>query len=363
MGVQFLCQKNELNRERRGYFTALSKRQGVGSNNLDNNLTFNAINPSIYSTPIEDIDYVLFPDPPISILPSWIVQSPAPTICFQIDTYSKPEWRALWSSLFDYVVAFHPGYEGYFSKYGHERVLVFPHAVNAADYSRNAEERPFDVGWVGRIDGPLYESRRRVLPILKDRYKLNDWQRFYTEDETPQIYGLSRIVVNIGRDDYPQDANLRCFEAMAAGALLITHLPSELEQIGFQSGEHFIGYHELDELPALIDLFLRDSSRRKEIANKARELVLCKHSYDARVASLLSILDKDAGRKFAPARKWTDAQVNYVYLHYFCKRAKLKEAKAEFWKLLTRSPALALRGYPWLLRCWQHSKTTMQKIS
>src|SRR2546421_8278549 len=296
MKFSFLCQRSELNRERRGYFMALSKSLAISPNDIDNHLTFNTLTPSIYSTPPEDADYILFPDPPISILPSWIVQAPVPTICFQIDTYSKPEWRALWSTLFDYVVLFHPGYESYFSKYGHERILLFPHAVDAADYSRNAEERLFDIGWVGRIDSSLYETRRRVLSTLRSRYKLNDWQRYYTEGETSQIYGLSRIVVNIGRDDYPQDANLRCFEAMAAGALLITCLPSELEQIGFQPGEHFIGYHNLDELPDLIDFFLRDVSRRREVANKGRELVLREHSYDTRVASLLSILSKDAGR-------------------------------------------------------------------
>jgi spore maturation protein CgeB len=51
---------------------------------------------------------------------------------------------------------------------------------------------------------------------------MNEWWRLYTYEEMVKVYQRSKIVVNVGRDDYPQDANLRVFEAMAAGALLIT---------------------------------------------------------------------------------------------------------------------------------------------
>ncbi|MEM4218097.1 MAG: glycosyltransferase [Candidatus Methanomethylicaceae archaeon] len=56
-------------------------------------------------------------------------------------------------------------------------------------------------------------------------------------------------MVNISRDDFPHDANMRCFEVMAAGALLVTSLPTELADLGFEEGRHFVGFeHEQDLL-------------------------------------------------------------------------------------------------------------------
>ncbi len=54
---------------------------------------------------------------------------------------------------------------------------------------------------------------------------MNDINRHYTPEEMSVVYKQSKIIFNLSQDDYLQDANLRCFEAMAAGALLITHNP------------------------------------------------------------------------------------------------------------------------------------------
>ena len=57
-----------------------------------------------------------------------------------------------------------------------------------------------------------------------------------------KIYKQSKVVVNLSRDDYLQDANLRCFEVMASGALLITPKPTELSEIGFIEGTHYVTF-------------------------------------------------------------------------------------------------------------------------
>lgn len=343
------CDKSELSRERKGYADALLRYSRYVYNSgemITNELRSN-------EQPI-----LLHLDPPKTSVPNDLTKCSFPTITFQIDTFSKPKWRALWSTLFDYVIVFHPGYERVFSRYGHRRIIFLPHAIAAEEYLGGAnddqEEKLYEIGWIGRIDGSHYKARRRILPIISARHTMNDWQRYYNESEIQQIYRTSKIVVNIGRDDYPQDANLRCFEAMAAGALLITRLPSELELIGFKSGEHFLGFRTDEELLSLIGSFLLDDQKRREIAIKAKDIVLREHTYDARVATLLSILSKDAGQKFAPARQWSQEWVNYVYLHYFCKRGNYQEAIKKFKKLVSGAPSLALYALPHILRCWQH---------
>jgi spore maturation protein CgeB len=84
--------------------------------------------------------------------------------------------------------------------------------------------------------------------------------------------------VNIGRDDYPQDAKLRTFEGMAAGNLLITSLPGELTRIGFEDGVHFVGYREDKELHAIARKYLGNEDARKRIAEAGRANVLRNHT-------------------------------------------------------------------------------------
>src|SRR6266851_3617913 len=80
------------------------------------------------------------------------------------------------------------------------------------------------------------------LPKLAQEFHTNDWSRWYSVAEVANVYRRSQIVVNIGRDDFPQDANLRVFEVLASGTLLLTSMPTELAQLGFQQGAHFVGY-------------------------------------------------------------------------------------------------------------------------
>src|SRR5438132_13742046 len=129
--------------------------------------------------------------------------------------------------------------------------------------------------------GPLYKTRAEWVPKLAAEFRMNDWTQRFTLEETAAIYQRSRIVVNIGRDDFPQDANLRVFEVLASGALLITSLPSELTQLGFQNGVHFVGYRDHSDLIGIVRRYLADEASRSKIAEAARSLALSEHTQDS----------------------------------------------------------------------------------
>jgi hypothetical protein len=344
--INFACDASELTRERRGYFDALSR---LGSAQLAQ-----SAGKSLDRTSANH-ELLLYPDSPTTMIPEDLAQSETRTACFQIDVFSKPDWKALWSALFDYVFVFHPQFDRYFAKHGHSEVFLLPHAVPAEAYAADIDsEGTDDIAWVGRIDSELYRTRRRLLPMLAARYKMNDWQRSYPESEIPDVYRHAKVTVNIGRDDYPQDANLRCFEVMASGALLLTSLPTELELMGFKNGVHFMGYSNERELFQIVDCFLADEEKRKQITDAARTLVMRDHTYDARARTILRLIENDANGPLAPARNWSSSRVDFVYLHYHCKRGSSSIAKTLFKGLLRNSPFLALRGLLLLLRRWQH---------
>jgi hypothetical protein len=260
---------------------------------------------------------VLHFDTDLPLLPAGLTQCDVPTVCFHPDTFLIPERRLRWSFLFDHAAVFHPGYETLFQRGGHPGAFLLPYGVRREFFELPDIERVFEVGWVGQSSGRIYQRRARLLPLLAQNFRMNEWNKTYSLEETAAVYQSSRIVVNIGRDDFPQDANLRVFEALASGALLLTSLPTELSRLGFQDGVHFAGYSNDEGIVPLVRSFLENEGHRARIAEAARTKVLREHTYDHRVAALLARLQQYSGRKLAPARHWSEARARLMALDFF----------------------------------------------
>jgi len=292
------------------------------------------------------------PEADVPFLPWGLADVDIPTACFQVDTYAYTRRRISWSMLFDLVLVFHPGYDLEFLEAGHPGARLMPHAVEAQLFSGPELERIYEVGWVGQTEGPVYRARGRILAELSKSFRMNEIASRYPAAELTAIYRQSKMVVNIGRDDRPQDANVRTFEAMAAGALLITSLPSELTAIGFQDGVHFVGYRSEAEITGLVPRYLADDTARRKIAEAGRELVLREHTYDRRIHTFLELMKGTEKKRGAPARDWSEERVRLAYLEYFAVNGALQCALAELPAIARRSPAKAAVGTFVLARAW-----------
>jgi len=321
--IILLCDETELNRERKGYYNAFSKIMPVfcippETINIDKIISLKSaegLKPLI----------ALHPEGSYT-LPQNIENFQVPTACFQIDTYNAPLSRLKWSKLFDYVFVFHPKFDELFREHGHPKSICLPHAVEADIFQNLKESRIYDIGWVGSLVGRIYSLRRKYIQSLSQKYKMNDIDRYYQPSEMANIYMQSKIVVNISRDDYPQDANLRCFEVMASGALLITTKPTELEYFGFIEGDHYITFKSRNELHNKLDFYIQNEPERERISSNARLLVLDKHTYDQRAQTIVNVLNRDQGSLFAPARRWQKLDISKVYYDYYVKHLKLDPA-------------------------------------
>jgi len=352
--IVFLCNAEPLSREWLGYYRAFERRGtvlcwGPGVKGRPGWKPNRSVEELLAACP-KPPRLVLHPDGS-SFLPKQLEKIGVPTACFQIDTHAYLHRRLQWAMLFDYTFLFHPGFEEPFRAAGHPNPITLPHAVDQFIFLDEpvAPERNIDVGWVGRIGGPLYGLRRKILPILAANFPMNDWRQSYPYPEMAKLYRRSKVGVNIGRDDYPQDANLRVYEIMAAGAMLITALPSELEKLGFQSGTHFAGYRDESELSDRIRYYLEHDAERARIAETGRGLVLAEHTYDQRADEILRLLDKDEGRLFAPARSWPEERVRQTYLDYYCANDLLGCAFEEFRRLALIRPTTAWKSLPPIL--------------
>ena len=287
-------------------------------------------------------------------LPGDLHHSPLPTVCLNIDNFSWMPSRLRWAMLFDHVFVWQPRFVSTFQKAGHPSVFLLPHAVEGRLFNRMETDRCFDLGWVGHIGPPWYARRNRIIPDLAARFRMNDFRRRYSKEETAKVYQQSKIVVNVTRDEFPPEANMRCYEAMAGGALLITPIPTELTELGFREGEHFIGWRDETEIGDLVQGYLSDEAKRREIARAGQDLVFREHTFECRRETLRSNLLKLGDQLFAPARRWPQEKVQLTYLEYYYRHQIFSALFQEFSRLRRTSRGAALRGTPMVLKAIRH---------
>jgi hypothetical protein len=349
MTILFLCTEGDLVKERAGYARAF-RRRGIKVACVHPGEPLNVKLDRLLAYCPERPFLILHVEAPL--MPRGLTEVPIPTALMQSDPYAYTHRRLRWAMLFDHVLLLHDGFEDRFRAAGHPAPMTLLHAVDPEYFDGAEGERPFQISSVGRVDGANYQTRREVLGALAEEFQMNEWSRQHTYEELADVYRKTRIVVNVGRDDYPTDVSLRFAEAMAAGALFITQLPSELETLEFVEGVHYVGFRERSEISSLVRRYLSDESSRWRIAQAGREKVLQEHTYDCRVEVLLVQLRRAEGKFFAPARQWPESRVRLAYLDFFAAHQVPDCASAELRAIARISLGDATRGAGMVARAW-----------
>lgn len=351
MNILVLCQEDNHRKLLPAYVRAL-RTKGDRMSFVDPTVALDAPLAEIVARCERRPDWILHIESDFPLLPKGLASSHIPTMCFHVDTYAFTRRRIRWSSLFDAVAVFHPGYERVFAEAGHPGAFVLPHAVQGELYDRPERNRVYEVAWVGNTIGAIYHRRRKWIPKLAKEFHMNDWKRSYTLAETADAYLHAKIVVNLGRDDFPQDANMRVYEVMASGALLVTSLPSELTELGFKEGTHFIGYRHEDDLVPLVRSYLEQEGERVKIAAAGREKTLREDTYECRAAKLLQVFSQGASAMKAPARSLQDASVRLAYVDFFAAQGEIDLAAAHFRGMVGRGASENLEGAFVVAKAW-----------
>lgn len=351
MTILFLCKAGNAVREPGGYVRALERR-GVRVKFLPETAEATGDIQKIVDQLEEPPQLIFHPDTDFVILPSGLERIGIPTALLQADPYAYTHRRLRWAMLFDYVLLLHPGFEERFRAAGHPAPVTLIHAVDMTYFEGPEEGRIYEIASVGRVDGPNYRTRKEVLTDLESRFQMNDWRRNYLYSELAITYRKSKIVVNIGRDDFPFDVSLRFAEAMAAKALFVTRMPCELTSMGFLDGIHFAGFQDRAELESVLRKYLSDENARKRVADAGHDKVLREHTYDARAEQLLERVKSDQGKLQAPARTWNEGRVRRIYVDYFAAHGALSEAASEIPRILRKSPKDALISAALVGRAW-----------
>ncbi len=79
----------------------------------------------------------------------------------------------------------------------------------------------------------------------------------------------------------------RIYDALACGAFVIS---DDVEGIAAEFDDGVMTYRERPELEALIERYLGDPDERARVAARGRAAVLARHTFDQRVAEILTIV-------------------------------------------------------------------------
>ncbi|BCS90304.1 CgeB family protein [Pseudodesulfovibrio sediminis] len=107
--------------------------------------------------------------------------------------------------------------------------------------------------------------------------------------ELPAFYPASKVNFNCTSRQMVGAVNQRVFDVPACGGFLITDYRKEMEHL-FDLQTEAVVFEKIDEIPELIDKFLRNKTARQAIAHAARKRILAEHTYELRLRHLLDVM-------------------------------------------------------------------------
>lgn len=246
-------------------------------------------------------------------VPSGLEALEAPKIAYLIDSHVAPDLRLEMARHFDCVFLAQKGQIDAFRQAGIRNVYWAPLACSPALHQVPECERTLDAAYVGSFSTEEDARRPRLLEAVRSRFPNSFVGKAWPEDMA-RVYARAKVVVNACVN---RDVNMRVFEALAAGALLITDEADGLEDL-FEDRKHLVVYRKDDDLLDLIAYYLNHEAERLAIAAAGRELVLREHTYGHRVAEIL-----DTARAVLGALGREDTSYFELGEYYECPRPEL----------------------------------------
>lgn len=232
-------------------------------------------------------DLYLWIDSGVSDLAPDLNQIDAIKVCYMVDSHCAHDIRTELAKQFDVTFVAQQPHEESYRRAG-VNAFWLPLACSPELHNLPERERTIDVAYVGSLGGGDSVSRRQtLLGAIRERFPNHRIVQCWPE-EMAEVYARAKVVFNAC---VARDVNMRVFEALAAGALLVTDEADGLEDL-FTPGEHLAVYHDDAEALDLIAYYLEHDDERQKIALAGRRHVLRHHTYDHRVIQMTDFLEQ-----------------------------------------------------------------------
>ena len=218
-----------------------------------------------------------------SFLPSNLEKCKIPKAIYLIDSHLHFHiWHKEIAKVFDFIFLAQKKYVKKLKKIGIKNVFYLPCAYDLNTCKNLHIKRIYDFGYVGTFN-PLHNPKKSIFfALLKRMFNAKIGQEVYGT-KMAKIYNQSKITVNLSN---ATDLNLRTFESMACGSMLLTDIQDKLLGL-FQDRKHLVVYKNYFEVPKLINYYLKNQTERLAIAKKGQKEVLKNHTYNHRAKEIL----------------------------------------------------------------------------
>ncbi|MFQ5730916.1 MAG: glycosyltransferase [Planctomycetaceae bacterium] len=212
-----------------------------------------------------------------------------PSIFWAIDTHLAFERTLARAGDFDLVFAAQKDGAESLCQAGIDATWL-PLACDPAVHNRHDVPKQHDVCFIGNVIGT---ERERLVRLLQHRFPETLVDRRYFE-AMAHAYSASRMVFN---RSLTNDLNMRVFEALACGSLLVTNNLADNGQADlFQDGVHLAAYRSDEELLDKVAWYLAHEDARETIAAAGRAEALSKHTYRHRMQHMLQAAESATSR-------------------------------------------------------------------
>ncbi len=221
-----------------------------------------------------------------TLLPEGLAQCSVPLIAYCVDTPINFFWLKHYLKLFDVIFVDQKASVHDLQSLGIHATWL-PLCASAHDFRPITNLSEHHISFVGRIT----EHRRKrtnLLRVIHNAFPLHHTQGV-SRKKMQDIHASSHIVLN---ENFFSGVNLRTFQAMASGSILLTeHNCHGLEML-FTEGEHYLSYGPSNILHQ-IERLLNNTAEWKDKAKSSQEICRSFHTSRNRAET---VIDKITGK-------------------------------------------------------------------
>lgn len=147
------------------------------------------------------------------------------------------------------------------------------------------EKIEYDIGFLGNDN---YPYRRYLLEEMSKKYKVL-WSTAKPREEYARKLSQCKLLFNCAMDN---DVNMRFFEAISMGKLLLTDHVNGQNKL-FNDGKEYVTYGDWSDLDKKIEYYLSHPIEAEKIGQAGRAHLVKEHTYDDRLQQMLDIMYKN----------------------------------------------------------------------
>lgn len=205
-----------------------------------------------------------------------------PKVCYLIDSHLQLSAHLEWAKQFDMVFIAQREYLDEFRTLG-VKAYWLPLGCDPEVHCNSDLPKLYPVGFVGGVQSG--SRREALLTQLATQIPIHYERCFW--DDMARLFSQSQIVFN---EAIRNDLNMRVFEVMSTGTLLMTDMAKNSGQDElFRDGEDYVVYRD-SNICDVARFYLDNEELREQIAARGRRLVHNAHTYAHRMDDLLAVV-------------------------------------------------------------------------